>query len=85
MSLQLLIPDELAAGLAVRAAAVGTSAEEVALSAIERELAAASVLDQLLTPVREAYLASGMSEDESLDFLEAEKHAMRQERRAAQK
>ena len=84
MSLHLVIPDPLAKGLEARAAAAGITPEEVALSAIKRELASAS-FDELLAPVRKAYEDSAISEDESFDFLEAEKHAMREERRAAQK
>ncbi len=84
MSLHLVIPDPLAKGLEARAAASGVTPEEVALTAIKRELATSS-LDETLRPVRKAYEESGVSEDESLEFLESEKHAMRQERRAAQK
>jgi hypothetical protein len=82
MSLQLTIPDPLAEELEARAAAIGTSASQIALAAIQRELAAGPTLEELLAPVRKAYEDSGMSEDESFDFLEAEKHAMRAERRA---
>ena len=85
MSLQLIIPDPLAKGLEARAAAEGVTAEQVALAAIERELTSSSHLDELLAPVHKAYEETGMTEEESFDFLEAEKHAMRQERRAAQK
>ncbi len=85
MSLHLVIPDPLAKGLEARAAASGVTVEEVAIAAIERELSSQSSLDDLLSPVRKAFEESGMSEDESFDFLEAEKHAMRTERRAAQK
>ena len=84
MSLQLTIPDSLAKGLEERAAVVGASPEQVALSAIERELSAMPSLDDLLAPVRKAFIDSGMTEEESFDFLEAEKHAMRQARRAKQ-
>ena len=82
MSLHLVIPDPLAASLEARAAASGVTAEEVALKAIKRELATSS-LDEMLAPVRKAYEDSGISEDESLEFLEGEKHAMRKERRNA--
>jgi hypothetical protein len=85
MSLHLTIPDPLAKGLEARAAVVGVSAEQIALAAIERDLAAVASLEALLVPVRKAYDDSGMSEDESFEFLEAEKHAMRLDRRARQK
>ena len=84
MSLHLIIPDPLAKSLEVRAAAEGVSAEKVALTAIERELTSSSLLEKLLVPVHKAYEETGMTEDESFDFLEAEKHALRTERRAAQ-
>jgi hypothetical protein len=84
MSILLEIPDCLAGELQRVAKSRGRSAEEVALAAIQRELAAGPTLEELLAPVRKAYEDSGMSEDESFDFLEAEKHAMRAERRALQ-
>lgn len=84
MSLHIIIPDQLAKGLEERAITAGISAEQLALAAIERELAT-SPLDELLAPIRKAYEESGMTEDESFDFLEAEKHAMRRERRAGTK
>ena len=84
MSLHLVIPDPLAEGLEARAAASGVTAEDVAISAIKRELASPS-LDEVLAPARKAYKESGISEDESFEFLEAEKHAMCEERRAAKK
>lgn len=34
-------------------------------------------LDEVLRPIREAFDASGMTEDELSDLLEEEKHAMR--------
>lgn len=84
MSLHLLIPDTIARGLEARAAAAGTTPEEVALAAIRRDLAGAT-LDEILAPARKAFAESGFTEDESLEFLEAEKHAMRAERRAEKK
>lgn len=85
MSLHLIIPDPLAKGLEERAAVAGVTAEAVALAAIQRELASSSSLEELLAPVRKAYEASGLSEDESFELLEAEKHALRRERPAPQK
>lgn len=84
MSLRLLIPDAIAQGLEARAAASGSTPEEVALTAIKRELAGAT-LDEILAPARKAFAESGLTEDESLEFLEAEKHARRTERRAERK
>ena len=44
--------------------------------ALRRE-AARPLLDDILKPVRDAFAASGMTDDELADLLEAEKHAMR--------
>ncbi len=38
-------------------------------------------LQEISGPIGQAFSQSGMSEDEISDFLEAEKHAMRAERR----
>jgi hypothetical protein len=84
MSLNLLIPDPIAKCLEARAAASGTTPEELALAAIKRDLAGAT-LDEILTPARNAFAESGLTENESLEFLESEKHAMRAERRAESK
>jgi len=35
------------------------------------------MLDEILKPVRDAFAASGMSDDELGELLEVEKHAMR--------
>ncbi len=37
----------------------------------------AQTLDQILKPVRDAFAASGMTDDELAELLEVEKHAMR--------
>ena len=42
---------------------------------------ARAMLQKLLLPVREAFEASGLSEDEAVEIFEAEKHSLRQERR----
>ncbi len=39
-------------------------------------------LEELLRPTREAFRASGMTEDEAVELFEAEKHLMRQERKS---
>jgi hypothetical protein len=83
MTLNLDIPDELAEELARNAQAAGKTPEEVAVIAIRRNLLAAAKLKQALAPVREAFKNSGLAEDEAVDMFEAEKHAMRHERAAA--
>ena len=81
MSMQIEIPDPIAKGLEERAAIVGTTPEELALAAIKREIASAQDLDTIFATTRRAFAESGMSEDDSFDFLEVEKHASRSERR----
>lgn len=77
------IPDDLAAELQKKAQAIGADPEQVAILAIKKSLASEQPLDELLAPVREAFQQSGMSEDEAVELFEAEKHAMRDERRAS--
>ncbi len=71
------IPDDLAQKLAERGAQWGNSPEQVALGYIRRTLRSDEVLDEALAPIREAFRASGMTEDEAVELFEAEKHAMR--------
>lgn len=81
MTLSITLPDEIAKRLDAHAKAAGMTVEHVVLAAIEHELTTPRTqLDELLVPVRNAYGASGLSEEESMDLLEVEKHAMRRER-----
>jgi hypothetical protein len=82
MTLSVTIPDRLAEELLEFARARGKSPEEIALTAIERELSASTDLSTILAPVREAFTHSGLSENEAVDIFEEEKHALRKERRA---
>jgi len=75
------IPDELAKELVKRAEATGSEPEKVAVAAIRRQLDTDEQLDQLLAPVQEAFKSSGLTEEEAVELFEAEKHAMRRERR----
>ena len=51
---------------------------------IVRAAATSPPLDEVLRPVRDAFHASGMSDDELGELLEQAKHEMRRERRARQ-
>ena len=82
MAMHVLIPDELVAHLEKQAEAVGSVPEQIAVAAIRRQIQADEQLDQVLAPVREAYEASGMTEEELSDVLEKAKHDMRAERRS---
>jgi predicted transcriptional regulator len=84
MSLMIEVPDDLAAQLQERAAAIGSIPEKVAIIAIEQQLRANEQLEKSLAPVRQAFLESGMTEDELSDLLEEVKHDMRRERREKQ-
>ena len=79
--MQVQLPDDLANQLVVVALATGGDPEQIAVAAIRRELDSANKLDDVLAPAREAFLASGLSEDEAVELFEAEKHALRLERR----
>ena len=83
MTLNITISDELAAALTRSAAATGKTLEEIAVSAIRRDLQAAARLRDALTPIRSAFSDSGLSEDEAVELFESEKHALRRERAAA--
>lgn len=76
------LPDELATELKKRAKTSGTGAEEFAIEAIRRTLENEQRLEELLTPTREAFSSSGMTEDEAVELFEAEKHKLRDERLA---
>jgi predicted transcriptional regulator len=83
MTLHVDLTAALAERLAILAKGTSRTPEQVALAAIERELTAWDRKDASLEPVGAAFEASGMSEDELSDLLEAEKHAMRRERSGA--
>lgn len=59
-----------------RAIAEGVDVVIIAERALRRE-AARPLLDDILKPVRDAFAASGMTDDELAELLEVEKHAMR--------
>ena len=67
---------ELMSRLQERASAEGVDVPTLAGRALQRE-ATRPLLDDILKPVRDAFLASGMTDDELGDLLEVEKHAMR--------
>jgi hypothetical protein len=81
MTLSVTIADELAEELARAAQAVGKTPEEVAVSAIRRNLLATAKLNETLAPIRHSFQKSGLSEDEAVEQFEAEKHAMPRARR----
>jgi predicted transcriptional regulator len=84
MTLNITLDDRLGEQLASLAQATSRTPEQIATAVIERDLARREQLDAVLAPIRAAFAASGLTEDELGDLLEAEKHAMRAERRAAE-
>jgi predicted transcriptional regulator len=83
MTLNVTLSDESAEHLASLAKATSRTPEQIAASVIERNLKLWQQADEALAPVREAFAASGMTEDEAVELFEAEKHAWRAEQRAA--
>ncbi len=78
--MQVQIPDELAKELVERAKAAGSEPEKIAVAAIRQGLHTDEQLERLLSPTREGFQASGLTENEAVELFEAEKHAMRRER-----
>jgi predicted transcriptional regulator len=83
MTLKLNLSPELAERLEKAARGSSRTPEQIALAAIERNLTAWERLDKCLAPVHAAFEASGLTEDELTELLEAEKHAMRREHSGA--
>ena len=81
MVLSLSISSEAEARLRAKAAAAGIDVETYAARYIELLASPPKSLNQISGPIAEDFARSGMSEDELSDFLEAEKHAVRAERR----
>lgn len=81
MVLSLSISAEAEAKLKTKAAAAGVDIETYAVRHLELMATPPKSLKEISGPIAEAFSRSGISEDELSDFLEAEKHAMRAERR----
>jgi len=81
MVLSLTISPDAEAKLKAKAAAAGVDIETYAARHLELIAAPPKSLKDLSGPIAEDFARSGMTEDELSDFLEAEKHAMRAERR----
>jgi hypothetical protein len=83
MTLTLNLADQDVERLAQKAHAAGVDVQTY-VERLVHSAASSPSLDDVLRPIREAYRASGMSEDELGDLLEEAKHHMRHERRARQ-
>ena len=83
MTLTLELPDEEKQLLIKKAQAAGLDVQSY-VERIVRVAAARPPIDEVLRPVREAFRASGMTDDELGDLLEKAKHETRTERWARQ-
>jgi hypothetical protein len=81
MVLSVTISSEAEAKLRARAAAAGVDVATYAARHLELLAAPPRSLREISGSIGEAFLRSGMSEEELVDFLEAEKHDMRAQRR----
>ena len=81
MVLEVAISAEAEARLRAKASAAGVDLATYAARQLELLATPLRSLRDISGPIGEAFSQSGMSEDELSDFLEAEKHAMRAERR----
>jgi hypothetical protein len=66
-----------------RAAARGTDVTGYLRELVRRDLNHRMTLSEALAPLQEVMAGHGMTEEEALAFFEAERQAMRAERRAA--
>jgi hypothetical protein len=81
MVLTLSISAAAEAKLKAKAVAAGVDIGTYAAQLLELVAAPPKSLKEISGPIAEEFARSGMTEDELSDFLEAEKHAMRAERR----
>lgn len=81
MVLNLSISAEAEEMLKSKAAAAGVDVETYAARHLELIASPPRSLKDISGPIAEEFARSGMTQDELSDFLEAEKHAMRAERR----
>jgi hypothetical protein len=81
MTLTLNLPDEDERRLSEKAKAAGIDLQTY-VERIVRTAANRPPIDEILRPVRDAFHASGMTEDELGELLEKAKHDMRAERRS---
>ena len=84
MVLSIPISAEAEAKLAVKARLAGVDIATYAARHLDLIAQPIRSLEEISGPIGEAFLKSGMTEDELSDFLEEEKHAMRAEERAKQ-
>jgi hypothetical protein len=84
MVLSLSISEDAEARLKAKAAAAGVDVQTYAARHLELLASGPRSLKEISGSIAEDFSRSGMSDDELSEFLEAEKHAMRAERRGKQ-
>jgi hypothetical protein len=85
MTLNITLTPEKEKRLRERAAAAGEDVGTFASRLLDQFAAQPTPLEQLSGPICDAFLESGMTDDELGDLLEKAKHEMRAERRAKEK
>jgi hypothetical protein len=83
MPLNIPLSPEVEARLRERAAAAGQDPAEYAARVLERSLSAPIPIADISGPIAEQFRASGMTEDQLAEALEAVKHEARAQRRRA--
>jgi hypothetical protein len=81
MTIHVEITEPLAGRLATAAQSQGKTPEDIVLEAVAKRLDPFAEVRTLMVPVYDRMQQLGITEDEAVEDFEAEKHAMRQERR----
>ncbi len=84
MCLSIPLSGPLEAALRKQAEEEGVSPEILAARLVEHAVRRLEETNAALAPIRAAFRSSGMTEDEAVELFEAEKQAMRKERREMQ-
>ena len=79
MEVTFTISDEVGQQLSIRANKEGKNVSEFMATVAERE-AKKPTLDELLAPVRQQFLQSGLSEEDLTNLVKEERRAMRREK-----
>ena len=85
MTIHVDIPEPLAGKIADAARSLGKTAEDIVLEAVAKRVDPLAEIHELMAPVYERMKVLGISEDEAVEDFEAMKHALRKERRGADK
>lgn len=85
MPVVLELEPEVEEALKKKAAARGTEFDEYVAGVLKKHADLGRTLDEILAPVRKNFADSGMTEDELNELIDAERQAVREERRATLK